>query len=464
MATITCPACQTKYQVPEAALGEGGRRVSCAKCSNVWLAKADMPVAAPPVEPVAPEPVVSDPVASVPEPSERVSPVAAPPEMDRSEVEQPEAASPEIAPAEPERPVSVPPAAQPVAASPEMDERPGPANDDAFAEGEAADSGDADEGGVDEGGWSDERVARFPSPHAGFEDRPQADGPDIYRRDAEPFVDMPESSSADEPEPDAEDDGESWSAQPPSVDAAAERIRQERAKQLAEIREIVNEVQTGAGANLAGAPAAPDPIGKAAASLERPQVKPDPAEEQAAASDGGTLSSLRSLLRGSKAKEAPAPAKPGPAAMPAAMAAASGVAEFAPPSRPEPARTQRPRPAEERDPLRERLVPSTNRPTAQSTEQNRKAMMRKHSRRVRKRVERDKRGNGLFWTGFLLCLIVGCVLVALYNLNETIAAEVPELAPALDQYVAFVDEARLTVTAKAAELREMVLALIEGGE
>src|SRR5678815_167075 len=34
---VTCPACQTRYVVADTALGgEGGRRVRCASCGNVW--------------------------------------------------------------------------------------------------------------------------------------------------------------------------------------------------------------------------------------------------------------------------------------------------------------------------------------------------------------------------------------------------------------------------------------------
>jgi predicted Zn finger-like uncharacterized protein len=33
---LTCPACQTRYRLDDAAIGAGGRDVRCANCGNVW--------------------------------------------------------------------------------------------------------------------------------------------------------------------------------------------------------------------------------------------------------------------------------------------------------------------------------------------------------------------------------------------------------------------------------------------
>jgi predicted Zn finger-like uncharacterized protein len=61
MMIIACPACATRYAVPDNAIGAQGRTVRCAKCRHSWFqdgtpyAEAPVPAAAP-VAPVAPPP------------------------------------------------------------------------------------------------------------------------------------------------------------------------------------------------------------------------------------------------------------------------------------------------------------------------------------------------------------------------------------------------------------------------
>ena len=65
---IACPACATRYAVPDSAIGVEGRTVRCAKCRHSWFQDASEVALAP----VAPEP---EPVAAAPA---QPAPMAAP--------------------------------------------------------------------------------------------------------------------------------------------------------------------------------------------------------------------------------------------------------------------------------------------------------------------------------------------------------------------------------------------------
>jgi predicted Zn finger-like uncharacterized protein len=87
---IACPACSTRYVVPDSAIGVDGRTVRCAKCRHSWFQDGPAPEAAPPA---------AAPAAPPPPPPPTQSPPPAPPPPPPPPAQAP---APAIAEVEPE--------------------------------------------------------------------------------------------------------------------------------------------------------------------------------------------------------------------------------------------------------------------------------------------------------------------------------------------------------------------------
>ena len=97
---IACPACATRYVVPDSSIGVDGRTVRCAKCRHSWF--QDGPELAVPLEPTAFAPAQAEPAApaqTAPPVVEPVAPVAGPePSVAEADADEaaPSAPEPEV--------------------------------------------------------------------------------------------------------------------------------------------------------------------------------------------------------------------------------------------------------------------------------------------------------------------------------------------------------------------------------
>jgi predicted Zn finger-like uncharacterized protein len=95
---IACPACATRYAVPDSAIGVEGRTVRCAKCRHSWFQEGPTLELAEAKAPVAEAQLPEAPVA---ETGPQSPPSAEPPPLPRRREERPSAAP---APSDPPRP------------------------------------------------------------------------------------------------------------------------------------------------------------------------------------------------------------------------------------------------------------------------------------------------------------------------------------------------------------------------
>lgn len=192
-------------------------------------------------------------------------------------------------------------------------------------------------------------------------------------------------------------------------------------------------------------------------------LPPDAPGQQAPASGerGRQMAEIRQMLNEVQSAEnarAAQPPPPGPSPMREPPERSGAV-----PPAPEPGPSQS-RADEEQDFLRQRMSVSgqsgrmaTIRDEAEGAPRyDRERMLGTHTKRQRRRELAEHQGSGAFRTGFLLVVLVAGLLVGLYVLQPQLSDKMPGAAPALAEYVDAVDSMRLSLAEQFEQLRAKI--------
>jgi hypothetical protein len=106
------------------------------------------------------------------------------------------------------------------------------------------------------------------------------------------------------------------------------------------------------------------------------------------------------------------------------------------------------------DPLRRRLAEHDAR-AARELEERERLRRSMHERR-----DDAERGSGAFLAGFLLVVVVAAAMLAAYLMRDEIVARWPESAPMLDAFVAAMDDLRVAIREGYDRARAWVLDLV----
>ena len=226
------------------------------------------------------------------------------------------------------------------------------------------------------------------------------------------------------------------------------------------------------------APAAPGTSSAAASTASSaPITPPSRAPEPARGSESSRseqLAEIREMLAEVQSEERAAAAltpedddrtKPGAKPQPrlnpgaAAMPAAPGAAEAPPRHEPLDLDDTDDDDSNGSDPLRRRMAMHDRSAEKKRTDVER--LRRRHDRRARRQNRARDVGSGAFLTGFLLVVMIAAAMTALYILQPQIVARMPGTEQMLADYVNTVDGARISLAEAYQSARVWVLELIE---